>query len=114
MRRLLVAGCCGLALVLTACIDAEVGAPAVAVMSLSATKKLPTDHVVSWIAGRECSIVHFETEGDYCPPPDNTIDRSKLYCTRTLGGVECHERPNPYANNGEQILGSPPPHPVQP
>ncbi|CAK0758603.1 exported hypothetical protein [Azospirillaceae bacterium] len=83
------------------------GAGAVTLGSLSATKKLPTDHLLSMATGRECSIVTFEQTGHYCPP-NITVDRSGVYCYRTLGEVDCHQLPDPY-QNGQSQLASPPP-----
>jgi hypothetical protein len=86
---------------------------AVGVSSLSATKKLPPDHAISAITGRDCSVVSFEQTGEYCPPPAKEIDRSDTHCFRTLGGVDCYNRPDPY-HNRNQPLASPPPRPVTP
>jgi hypothetical protein len=75
---------------------------------LPQTKKLATDHLLSSYTGRDCSIIHYEKEGEYCVPYPKEIDRSKLVCVKTLGGVECHQRPDPYLGQ-VQALGSPPP-----
>ncbi|CAK0759501.1 hypothetical protein CCP1ISM_900003 [Azospirillaceae bacterium] len=85
----------------------------IGVSSLSATKKLPTDHLISSMTGRDCSVVSYEKTGEYCPPPPREIDRSDTYCFKTLGGVECHDRPDPYRNRN-QSLASPLPKPVTP
>ncbi|MEI8393531.1 MAG: hypothetical protein WCF85_02265 [Rhodospirillaceae bacterium] len=112
MRLAWIVGLCGL--VLTACTGAEMAAGGlVGMTTLPQTGKLPTDHLASWASGRDCSILNYEKDGVYCPPEKKDIDRSKLYCTRTLGAVECHERPNPYAGI-ERPLGSPPPPPSPP
>ncbi|MEI6986474.1 MAG: hypothetical protein WCK65_10110 [Rhodospirillaceae bacterium] len=79
-------------------------------LTLPATKKLPTDHVLTWATGKDCSIIHFEKEGEYCKSYPQEVDRSKLVCTKTLGGVDCHERPDRHAGN-ERILASPAPPP---
>jgi len=77
-------------------------------LTLPATKKLPTDHVMSWVTGRDCSIIHYEKDGDFCPPNPKEIDRSDLVCVKTLGAVECHPRNDRYATN-DRALASPPP-----
>lgn len=79
--------------------------------SLTATKKLPPDHIASWVMGRDCSVISLEATGDYCPDK-REIDRSRLYCYKTLGDVDCHERPDLYRNS-DRPLASPPPHPVR-
>ncbi|WP_376956741.1 hypothetical protein ABNQ39_08240 [Azospirillum sp. A26] len=77
------------------------------VVTLNATKKTIGDHIVSAATGRDCSILSFEKTGDYCPDKVE-IDRSRVYCYRTLADVECHHIPDPY-RNGNTALASPPP-----
>ncbi|WP_244433930.1 hypothetical protein [Azospirillum sp. B506] len=77
------------------------------VVTLNATKKTIGDHIVSAATGRDCSIISFEQSGDYCPDKV-VVDRSRLYCYRTLADVECHHIPDPY-RNGNTALASPPP-----
>lgn len=83
---------------------------AVEMESLSSTKKSLIDHAVSSARGEDCSIVQLEREGYYCKE-NIVVDRSNLYCTRTLGEVECHNSPDPY-RNGDTALASPPPNRV--
>ena len=82
-------------------------------LTLPATGKLPTDHALTWATGRDCSILHYEKTGDYCPPFPQEIDRSKLVCTKTLGGTECHERGDRYATRDRPLASPPPPPPAQ-
>ncbi|PWC33789.1 hypothetical protein [Azospirillum sp. TSO35-2] len=77
------------------------------VVTLNATRKTIGDHVVSSATGRDCSIISFTETGDYCPDKV-VVDRSKVYCFRTLADVECHHIPDPY-RNGTASLASPPP-----
>ncbi len=77
------------------------------VVTLNATKKTIGDHLVSAATGRDCSIISFEKTGDYCPDKVE-VDRSRVYCYRTLADVECHHIPDPY-RNGNTALASPPP-----
>ncbi|ANC93135.1 hypothetical protein A6A40_08615 [Azospirillum humicireducens] len=77
------------------------------VVTLNATRKTIGDHLVSAATGRDCSIISFEQSGDYCPDKVE-IDRSRVYCYRTLADVECHHIPDPY-RNGNTALASPPP-----
>ncbi len=82
-------------------------AAGVDIVSLNTTKKTIGDHVVSGITGEDCSIISLAETGTYCPEKI-VVDRSRLYCYRTLGDVECHHIPDPY-KNGYTALASPPP-----
>lgn len=95
-------------LVLGGCSDGGLAATGVAsTYVLSNTGKLPTDHLVSAVTGRDCSVLALEKTGYYCPPKI-VVDRSGLYCYRTLAGVDCHESPDPY-RNGHLALATPAP-----
>ena len=83
-----------------------------ALLTLPQTGKLPTDHLASWATGRDCSVLHYEQEGAYCKDAPIQIDHRSLYCFKTIGAVECHQRPDPYYG-GEQTLASPPPRPIE-
>ncbi|WP_207458936.1 hypothetical protein [Azospirillum sp. SYSU D00513] len=77
------------------------------VASLSSTKKTLDDHVASGILGEDCSTISLAETGRYCNERVK-VDRSNLYCYRTLADVECHHIPDPY-RNGNTALASPPP-----
>ena len=99
---LLVAGCAPM-------LGLVVATPTVSAMgTLPQTKKLPADHVLSSMTGRDCSAIHYEKTGEYCPAYSREIDRSQITCFKTLGDVECRQQPDRYSN-GERILASPPP-----
>lgn len=102
----LVSGCGALDPIANVGVGAGVGT----LYSLGTTEKLPTDHLLSAATGRDCSIVTFEKTGYYCPP-NIAVDRSNLYCFKTLAGIDCHTRPDPY-RNGNRPLASPPPNRV--
>lgn len=76
-------------------------------VSLNATKKTLVDHVASAATGRDCSSISLSETGHYCPEKV-MVDRSKVYCYRTLADVDCHHIPDPY-KNGYTALASPPP-----
>lgn len=80
---------------------------AVSAASLTSTKKTLTDHVATAVMGRDCSVIALNETGQYCPE-QVVVDRSNLYCYRTLGGVDCHTLPDPYKNS-QSALASPPP-----
>ncbi|HYG87543.1 MAG TPA: hypothetical protein VD978_14885 [Azospirillum sp.] len=97
---------------LAGCSGSPMGTVAVATgvadfASLNATKKTLGDHVATGIVGRDCSSVTFEQTGSYCPE-QVVVDRSNVYCYRTLADVDCHYLPDPY-RNGQTALASPPP-----
>lgn len=77
------------------------------IITLNATRKTIGDHIVSAATGRDCSVISFTETGDYCPDKV-VVDRTKVYCYRTLADVECHHIPDPY-RNGYTALASPPP-----
>jgi hypothetical protein len=62
---------------------------------------------VGALAPEECSLVTLAETGRYCPERI-VVDRSNLYCYRTLADVDCHHLPDPY-KNGHVSLASPPP-----
>lgn len=76
-------------------------------VSLTSTKKTLGDHVASAATGKDCSSITFTETGHYCPDKV-VVDRSKVYCYRTLADVDCHHIPDPY-KNGYTALASPPP-----
>lgn len=97
-------------LALTGCAGAPfllAGVGAADFASTTSTKKTLVDHAVSSATGENCSLVAFSETGTYCQEKI-TVDRSNLYCYRTLGGVDCHNLPDPY-RNGDTALASPPP-----
>ena len=103
--------CCLTMVIITGCNPlVDLAAVPATIGVLGATKKLPSDHMLSSMTGRDCSVIHFEKTGDYCPPYPQEIDRSKITCIKTLGDVECHQQPDRYAH-GEHSLASPPPMP---
>lgn len=95
----LLAGCAGPEI-------AAVGAAA-GLATFTSTKKTLTDHAASAVTGRDCSLISWTETGVYCPE-QVVVDRSNLYCYRTLGGVDCHTLPDPYKNS-QTALASPPP-----
>jgi len=76
-------------------------------ISLGTTRKTTGDHLMSGITGRDCSVLTLEQTGSYCPEKV-VVDRSNVYCYRTLADVNCHYLPDPY-RNGHTALASPPP-----
>ena len=55
----------------------------------------PADIVVSTVTGLDCSVVRLSIGKSYCrptePPPE-----PPAYCTRSLAGIDCWDRPDPF------------------
>ena len=111
MTRILVI--CATLLGLSAC----GGEPALMMMggslaSLSYTKKTLIDHAVSRYTEQNCSILHTARNEKYCQAPELT-EREKvaymaatMYCYRTLGGVNCYDRPDYTASSQTRVVFS--------
>ena len=88
------------------------GLVALTLTSISTTKKTPSDHLVSWLSGDDCSSVAMSQGKDYCKPrikpgegPDGvpldgdlSAENTGPYCYRTIGTVTCYSRPDPLAS----------------
>ncbi len=73
------------------------------VVSLTTTGRAVPDLAVSAWTGRDCSVAHLDRgESRYCRP-DPLPPAPAVYCTRSLGSVDCWSSLPP---------GSPPPRPV--
>ena len=62
-------------------------------IGIMATGKTVEDHVVGWIAGKDCSVVRAAHGEDYCvskdPPPKVAV---VAYCYHTLAKTTCYDR----------------------
>lgn len=76
------------------------------VASFGMTKKLPPDHVATWVTGEECSALQAERTGEYCRTEAEIAAAEQaaapsqappVYCYRTLGEVDCRSEPDPSA-----------------
>jgi hypothetical protein len=74
------------------------------VVSLVATGKTASDHIVSLSTGKDCSTIRAKDEGQYCVSKNPPIQRPDVYCYRTLGQVSCYREPDPYGD-GAQAVG---------
>jgi hypothetical protein len=74
---------CGMSdnLIATTLVGATVG-------SVATIQRTPADAIYSWWTGRDCSLVRLDQGKTYCrpvePPPEPPV-----YCTRSLGSVNC-------------------------
>lgn len=101
------------ALMLPTALGACAGTAAVAMAGFSATsfaltKKLPTDHLASWITGEDCSALEAERTGQYCrteaevAAAEAAADpgaQPPVYCYRTIGEITCQSEPDPTAES---------------
>ena len=93
-------------LVLAGC-EAAAGPVAVAsVASIATVQRDPVDVVVSAASGRDCSIVRLAIGQSYCkpvaPPPSLPV-----YCTHSLGTVDCWDRPDPFGYYQREVADGP-------
>ncbi len=69
-------------------------------VDLAYAKKTPVGHVVSWITGRNCSILRVEAGKSYCEPKEKFV-QAEEHCYKTLGGIDCYtDEQNQY---GEEV-----------
>ena len=87
-------------LTLAAC-DGAVGTNTVLFAASTATiineDKTPTDILATAVTGLDCNTIRkTKDKGPLCRPPEERIIEPPTYCYRTLGTVNCFDRPNPY------------------
>lgn len=54
------------------------------------------DQQISEYAGINCSATNLSSGEDYCQPPQQKFVQESVYCYKSMGGVDCYRRPNPY------------------
>jgi hypothetical protein len=97
----------GLALLLGGCVEAALGpAAAVGGASLILTGRTPVDQLASLASGLDCSVVRLERRQSWCAPAPAPL--APVYCTRTLGAVDCWMAPPA----GSRQVADPPAAPV--
>ena len=71
--------------------------PVAAVEGVTAvgTGKPLSDHVVSYMSGKNCSTVRSNTGRSYCEE-NEANSQPKVWCYRTIGQAVCYDRPDPY------------------
>lgn len=74
------------------------------VVSLVATGKSASDHIVSMSTGKDCSSIRAKDEGQYCVSKNPPLQRPDVYCYRSLGQVSCYREADPYGD-GAQAVG---------
>lgn len=72
-------------------------------VSVIASDKTATDHVVSLFSGKDCSVVRTERGLSYCVEDEVRIE-SRVFCYQTLGSVSCYDRPDP-RRSPDELMG---------
>ncbi|MBM3542455.1 MAG: hypothetical protein FJX51_10435 [Alphaproteobacteria bacterium] len=72
------------------------------VYGYSATKKTNIDHLISAVAGEDCSIRNLGLGRQYCMAPAQPSAEPAAYCYRTIAEVTCYREARP-ADAGRQI-----------
>ncbi len=71
--------------------------------SLAHTDKTVPDHVATWVIGEDCSLLRYtEENGPYCQPEaqlEAATTAPQVVCYRTLGAIDCYEKPDPKASS---------------
>ncbi len=74
------------------------------------TDKTVVDHAVGLSTGRDCSVLYLARDEPYCKPsvpiePGQVAYMTgALYCSRTLGGVSCYDRPDYTASSQTRLV----------
>ena len=95
------------ALLLSGCTMTEAMLASASIATFVQTDKTMTDHVVSYVSGDDCSILHTQDGGEYCRdttegPKDASVAQ-QTYCYRTLGGIDCYMQEDPKASSSQVI-----------
>lgn len=95
--------------VVAGCSGGAVGGPAgpiaaqAEVVSVMTSKKTITDHVVSYMSGKNCTFMRTNQGLTYCEE-DEKFPKPPIYCYKTLGEVTCYDQPDPF-DPRQQKLG---------
>jgi hypothetical protein len=92
---------CGMSdnLIATALVGGTIG-------SVATIQRTPADAVYSWWTGRDCSLVRLDQGKTYCrpvePPPEPPV-----FCTRSLGAVNCWQDPGSVPGSPRGVADGP-------
>jgi hypothetical protein len=82
------------------------GGMALGIGSIAVMGRTPMDAAVSLVTGRDCSVVRLEKRQSYCrpeePPPEEPV-----FCTRSLGRVNCWKDPAALPGNPMGVADGP-------
>ncbi len=79
------------------------GIVAVEGASVVMSDKAVSDHIVSWVSGKNCSVVRTEKGLTYCVEDELKIT-PKVFCYKTLGSVSCYNQPDP-RRSPDELMG---------
>ena len=71
-------------------------------MTVVTTGKTLSDHVVSYMSGKNCSTVRRKTGQNFCEEDDLSTPE-EIYCYNSLGNVNCFASPQPYGQRSSTI-----------
>ncbi|MBM3565110.1 MAG: hypothetical protein FJX42_03235 [Alphaproteobacteria bacterium] len=80
-------------------------------VSTVVTEKPLSDHIVSFFSGKNCSVIRREKGQTYCEEDELKTTQAKVYCYKTLGAVNCYDRPDPFDGQSYKTLEETPPPP---
>jgi hypothetical protein len=78
----------------------------VSVASVAVLGRTPFDAVYSAATGKDCSLVRMEQGKSYCRPEDPPPP-APVFCTRSLGVVDCWQRPDELPWRQRQVADGP-------
>lgn len=81
------------------------------VATVATFQRSPPDILVSYLTGKDCSIVRLDRGETYCALPDQV--RRQPFCTRSLGTVDCWADPEHLPGIYRQVGDAPAPLPAQ-
>lgn len=74
------------------------------VLSVINTKKTLSDHIATWVTGKDCSAVRAEREGVWCVDwPDPPAPPQQVYCYATWARPSCYAQP--YNQGNDRLIG---------
>jgi len=68
--------------------------------------RAPTDMVANAATGRDCPVVHLDAAERYCKPKEPPPE-PPLFCTRSLGVVDCWDDPAKLPNHPREVADGP-------
>lgn len=72
--------------------------------SLVASDKTASDHLISLVSGKDCSVVRTERGLAYCVEDQPPIIKPRVFCYKTLGSVSCYDQPDP-RRSPDELMG---------
>ncbi|OUR75290.1 hypothetical protein A9Q83_17830 [Alphaproteobacteria bacterium 46_93_T64] len=61
------------------------------------------DEKISQLTDKECTSVNIMFGEDYCREKKRVIKQDPVYCYRTLGGVDCYSKKEPYTKPSARV-----------